>query len=115
MKTERTWDDLCDAIDEVMAETGIRSRMDAADIAKRHDPALAKAKPPVPGMSSTTQPGTAPGYGSAEAQLTAMAKGIASERHIPFAQAYVEALNTHPALYAAYLREHQATLGARRG
>lgn len=53
--------------------------------------------------------------GSAEAQLNAMAKRIAGERRVPFAQAYVAALNENPTLYVQYLREHEAALGARRG
>ena len=112
MKTEPTWDDLCDAIDEVMAETGIRSRTDAADIARQRDPALAKVKPPVPGMSSTTQPRMAPTGGSAEARLTTLAKQIMAERRCTFAQAYVEALKSNPALYVQFLKEHEARLAA---
>lgn len=52
---------------------------------------------------------------SLEARLTALAKQIAAERRVSFAQAYVEALNANPRLYVAYLREHEAALGVRRG
>ena len=55
--------------------------------------------------------------GSAEAQLNALAKRIAAERRVTFAQAYVQALNGDPHLYLAYLKEQEAKLapGARRG
>jgi signal peptide peptidase SppA len=45
---------------------------------------------------------------NAEAQLTAAANQIASQRNIPFAQAYVQALNQNPALYRQYLAEKSA-------
>jgi hypothetical protein len=67
-----------------------------------------------PAFAPSTEAGTSAG-GSAEAQLNALAKRIASERRIPFAQAYVAALNENPALYVAYLREHETKLGALRG
>lgn len=66
------------------------------------------------GQIGQTQSGGFAGSGSAEAQLTAMAKRIAAERRCTFAQAYVEALNGNPELYVAYLREHERSLLAGR-
>ena len=54
----------------------------------------------------------ASGGASAEQQLDAMAKRIAAERRITYAQAYVEALDGNPELYVQYLREHEAALRA---
>jgi hypothetical protein len=53
--------------------------------------------------------------GNAEQQLHAIATKLAAARRITFAQAYVEVLNSNPALYVAYLREHEAALRGRHG
>ena len=45
----------------------------------------------------------------AEAQLNAAATQIAASRNIPFAQAYVQALNQNPKLYQQYLAEKPAS------
>ena len=50
---------------------------------------------------------------NAEQQLNAMAKQIAAGRHIPFAQAYLQALTENPQLYTAYLGQHSRQTGAR--
>jgi len=116
MNGQYSWDDWCDAIDTVMADTGIQSRADAAEIARRRYPHLATVQPPGVGSGQAALLRAAAGGGSAEAQLNVTAKRIAAERRITFAQAYVEALNANPALYVAYLREHEAKLAAgRRG
>ncbi len=92
---------------ECMAATGL-SRAEAERAVHRRYPGLSPA---------TSQTGAAAGSGSAEAQLNALAKKIAAERRITFAQAYVEALNGDPHLYLAYLKEQEAKLatGALRG
>jgi signal peptide peptidase SppA len=46
----------------------------------------------------------------AEAQLNAAATQIAANKHITFAQAYVEALKANPKLYTQYLAEKSATV-----
>ena len=46
----------------------------------------------------------------AEAQLNAAATQLAASKHIPFAQAYVEALKPNPNLYQQYLAEKSATV-----
>jgi signal peptide peptidase SppA len=46
----------------------------------------------------------------AEAQLKGTAEQIAAAKRIPFAQAYVEALNQNPKLYEQYLAEQSATV-----
>jgi hypothetical protein len=117
------FNEFCDTIDTVMAETGIRSRMDAADEVRRRYPHLRNAKyPGKPGMTMTTSAGasqsasTAISGGNAETELNARAKRIAAERHCTYAQAYVEALNSDTRLYLRYLKEQQARIeAARRG
>ena len=53
MNAQQQWDEFCETIDAVMAETGIRSRMDAADEVKRRYPHLRDAKyPGAPGMTT---------------------------------------------------------------
>lgn len=54
----------------------------------------------------------APTSGNAEQQLNAMAKQLAAARHIPFAQAYVQALMENPQLYTVYLAQHPRQTGA---
>ena len=48
---------------------------------------------------------------NAEQQLNAMAKQLAADRHITFAQAYVRALMENPRLYTAYLAQHPRQTG----
>jgi hypothetical protein len=123
MNAQQQWDEFVETIDVVMAETGIRSRMDAADEVRRRYPHLRDAKyPGKPGMTMTTSAGgqhataSAASGRSAESELDARAKQIAAERRCTFAQAYVEALNSDPTLYLRYLKEQQAKIGpAHRG
>ena len=112
MNVQSRFDQWCDAIDQVMRETGTRSRMDAAEFARRRYPHLANARPD---ESSPSYSGAANTGGTAEAQLDALARDLSRQMHITFAKAYVQVLNSNPALYVAYLREHEAALGARRG
>ena len=114
---EQAWDRWTDAIDQIIAETGNPSRADAAAIARQRHPQLAAAvHGKAPGYTGLQMQASGParGSGSAEAQLNALAKQIVASKHIAFAQAYVEALNANPALYVAYLREHEAALETRR-
>lgn len=94
-------------ISECMTATGL-SRADAERAVRSRYPEFAPSAPALSGAET--------GMG-AEAQLNAIAKRIAAERRISFAQGYVEALNSDPNLYLAYLKEQQAKLGgeARRG
>lgn len=88
-----------------MAATGL-SRAGAERAVNRRYPGLGPAP---------AQTGAATGGGSAEAQLSARAKQITAVRRCTFAQAYVEALRERPNLYVQYCKEHEATLGTRRG
>jgi hypothetical protein len=45
----------------------------------------------------------------------AVVKQFAAKKQIPFAQAYIEAMNSNMELYAAYLREHVAAVRGCRG
>lgn len=109
------WDEFVETIDTVMAESGIRSRMDAADEVRRRYPHLRNAKyPGKPGMMGTSssggRPTGTPMGGSAEAQLNVLAKQMAVERRCTLAQAYVEVLKANPNLYIAYLKQKQAEM-----
>ena len=118
MNGQNNWDELVERMDEVIASGEVMSRADARELVKRRHPHLADAEYPgsIGRTSSQIRSGGFAGSGSAEQQLDALAKRIAAEQRITFAQAYVEALNANPALYVAYLREHEAALGAgRRG
>jgi hypothetical protein len=106
------WDTLCDYTDELMATGRYPGRHEAMLEAQRRNPHL---DPTPPGMKPMRPTVHAPTGGNAEQQLNAMAKQIAAARRITFAQAYVQALNSNPALHVAYLREHEAALRGRHG
>ena len=117
MTAQQKWDELVQRMDEVIASGEVVSRADARELVKRRYRHLADAEYPggIGITSSQPRPGVATGSGSAEAQLSAIAKRIASERRVPFAQAYVAALNADPTLYLQYQKDQEAALGARRG
>jgi hypothetical protein len=50
--------------------------------------------------------------GAAEEQVDALARRIVAGSGCSYPQAFVQALNSHPALYERYLREHLAALGS---
>lgn len=115
MNGQNSWEEYCDHIDALVATGQYASRYDAGVEVKRRYPHLAKIQPPGMGSGQVGVASATAGGGSAEQQLNALAKRIAGERRCTFAQAYVEALNSNPALYLQYLKEHEAALGARRG
>jgi hypothetical protein len=102
---ESDCDALCDITDELMATGRYPGRHEATKEAQRQNPHL---DPTPPGMQSLrpTAARPMPAGGNAEQQLNAMAKQLAAARHIPFAQAYVQALMENPHLYTAYLEHH---------
>lgn len=105
-------DEFYDLVDQYVASGRYGGRPEAADAVRRARPDLCpRSKNTMTTISSSSV------GGSAEAQLNAMAKKIAAERRVTFAQAYVDALNGDPHLYLAYLKEQEAKLapGARRG
>lgn len=53
----------------------------------------------------------APTSGNAVQQLNSMAKQLAAARHIPFPQAYVQALMQNPRLSQQYLAQHPSQSG----
>ncbi len=112
MNNQNSWDEYCDRIDTLMQTGNYRSRHEAGLAVKRTFPHLAAATPP--GMQSNSS-GRSATYGNAEAELDRLAKQIAAERHVSFAQAYVEVLSQNPRLYEAYLREHLERLGGGAG
>ena len=61
------------------------------------------------------QTGTAAAGRSAERELDQRARELAARDRITYAVAYTRVLNSDPRLYVAYLKEHEAALGARRG
>jgi hypothetical protein len=103
------WDTLCDYTDELMATGRYPGRYEAMLEAQRQNPHLDRTPP---GMQSLRPAAarTVPS-GNAEQQLNAMAKQLAAARHIPFAQAYVQALMENPQLYTAYLAQHPRQSG----
>jgi hypothetical protein len=102
-------DEFYDLVDQYVASGRYGGRPEAADAVRR-------ARPDLCPKPAAGKPATMASTGlTAEAQLNAMAKKIAAERGVTFAQAYVAALNENPLLYVQYLREHEAALGARRG
>jgi hypothetical protein len=120
MNGQNSWDDWCDAIDKVIAETGIQSRADAAEIARRRYPHLACVK--APGSAGATGGRTSPPAAAQnpEAELDRLARQ--HQREHPgstYAQAFCAILNSDPRLYVDYLRqkarEVAATPGGGRG
>ena len=110
---ESDWDALCDITDELMATGRYPGRHEAMKEAQRQNPHLDSTPPGMQSMRSG--PGAVSGGGNAEQQLNVMAKQIAAARHIPFAQAYVQALMENPRLYTAYLEQHPQQNGGARG
>lgn len=113
------WDEFVETIDVVMAETGIRSRMDAADEVRRRYPHLRNAKyPGKPGITMSASSGgrstgTTAGGGNADAELERRARQYQSEHPgTTFAMAYTKVLNADPDLYLRYLRQKQAEIEA---
>jgi hypothetical protein len=106
-------DEFYDLVDQYVASGRYGGRPEAADAVRRARPDLC----PTQRSKNTMTTISSSAGGSAEAQLNALAKKIAAERRVTFAQAYVEALNGDPHLYLAYLKEQEAKLapGARRG
>jgi hypothetical protein len=104
MNDQSRFDQWCDAIDQVMRETGTRSRMDAAEIARRRYPHLANARPD---ESASRYSGAASTGGTAEAQLNVLARELSRQMHIPFAQAYA-------VMFSASGRRSMGVFGARR-
>ncbi|MFB3826481.1 MAG: hypothetical protein ACE15B_06910 [Bryobacteraceae bacterium] len=104
-------DEFYTLVDQYVGRYG--GRPEAADAVRRARPDLR----PAPATRNVPSPGphAAIMTGSAERQLDALARRIAAERRITYAQAYVEALHAQPALYAQYLNEHEAAMGTRRG
>ncbi len=102
-------DEFYDLVDQYVASGRYGGRPEAAAAVRRDRPDLC---PNTRSRNSMTAISSIAG-GSAESQLNALAKRIAVERRVTFAQAYVEALNGDPHLYLAYLKEHEARLAAR--
>ncbi len=95
-------DEFYDLVDQFVASGRYGGRPEAADAVRTLRPDLC----PTPAGRNTPTTGS-----SAAAQLDRLAKKLASEQGISFAQAYVEVLNQNPRLYEAYLREHLERLG----
>jgi hypothetical protein len=107
-------DEFYDLVDQYVASGRYGGRPEAADAVRRARPDLCPAQR---SKNTMTTLSSSIAGGSAESQLNALAKKIAAERRVTFAQAYVEALNGDPHLYLAYLKEQEAKIapGARRG
>lgn len=103
-----------DLVDQYVASGRYGGRPEAADAVRREHPDLCPSQRSKSGMTTISNSNTG---GSAESQLTVMAKQIMEERRVTFARAYVEALNSDASLYVRYLKEQQAKLapGDRRG
>jgi hypothetical protein len=99
-----------------MATGRYLGRNAAADAVRRVRPDLRPIPvTPEPTRIYTTGSGGATTPGTAEKKLMAMVKQYADEKHIPFAQAYIEAMNANMDLYMAYFREHTTAARGCRG
>ena len=103
-------DALCDITDERMATGRYPGRHEAMKEAQRQNPHLDPTPPGIQALRPTAAR-PAPAGGNAEQQLNALAKQLAATRHIPFAQAYVQALMENSQLYTAHLAPHPRQTG----
>jgi|YelNatPaOPRAMG01_1025707.scaffolds.fasta_scaffold162457_2 hypothetical protein len=93
-------------VDEFVDSGRCQSRPEAVEAVRR-------ARPDLRSIPTSERPTTTVSHGRAEARLMAVVKQFAAEKQIPFAQAYIEAMNSNMELYAAYLREHTAAAKCR--
>jgi hypothetical protein len=92
-------------VSEAMSFEGM-TRAEAERAVARKFPEFA----PAPAQTAMAAAG-----GSAERELDQRARELAARDRITYAVAYTRVLNSDPSLYLAYLKEHEAALGARRG
>jgi hypothetical protein len=109
-------DEFYKLVDTFMATGRYRGRPDAVDAVRRARPDLRPVpRTPEPTRIYTTGSDAGTNPGTAEKKLMAMVKQYADEKHIPFEQAYIEAMNVNMDLYKAYLRERAAAVRGCRG
>lgn len=124
MDNDVLWNEYVDQVDALIRTGRFSSRYDAGQEVRRRFPRLANVQ--VPGTTGK-QPQRAVGgegaasasYTDAEAELDKRARKISAEENVSYAQGYVLAMRRDPAIYLAFLRQHQRRLAeqeaARRG